>query len=260
MAFSESQISSPQPDRNLKLVVEILDALNVKYWVNNGTLLGLVRNGHLLPWDTDVDIGVDASSPFPIEALDALIERGFQVSWSNNPGSGAPALKASRIGGLPVDIAPYYDRQFSGQNTLCREWIISDQQSLSHDSLRTQVTKKIASSVSRLRRLLVYGRIPTRPTTGLGVFRRKIELTFLDSISLPYSVGHYIPTRLIYPLKLVELDGYGLLSFPADSRTYLEHMYGDDWETEKRTGVWHAFLTAPPLRANAFARNRKEPD
>lgn len=33
---------------------------NIPYYIDHGTLLGLVRDGDLLPWDNDVDIAIDA--------------------------------------------------------------------------------------------------------------------------------------------------------------------------------------------------------
>jgi phosphorylcholine metabolism protein LicD len=45
---------------NLAIVAEALTALNVRYFLSDGTLLGLVRDGHFLDWveDEDIDIGV----------------------------------------------------------------------------------------------------------------------------------------------------------------------------------------------------------
>lgn len=39
-------------------VVNLLDKYNVDYHLEGGTLLGLVRDGDLLPWDHDVDISI----------------------------------------------------------------------------------------------------------------------------------------------------------------------------------------------------------
>jgi phosphorylcholine metabolism protein LicD len=42
----------------LVTTVEILDELGLDYWLCNGTLLGLVRDGELIPWDGDLDFGL----------------------------------------------------------------------------------------------------------------------------------------------------------------------------------------------------------
>ncbi len=47
--------------KTLKLtdrVIDFLDNNKVDYWLESGTLLGIVREGRLLPWDHDVDITI----------------------------------------------------------------------------------------------------------------------------------------------------------------------------------------------------------
>lgn len=55
---------------------DILKKQKIEYWVDQGTLLGLVRDGGLIPWEYDVDIGVmeencDKISNLKQEFLDA---------------------------------------------------------------------------------------------------------------------------------------------------------------------------------------------
>ena len=39
-------------------VSKLIDKSNVKYWLDHGTLLGAVRDGHRIPWDFEFDIGM----------------------------------------------------------------------------------------------------------------------------------------------------------------------------------------------------------
>ena len=42
--------------------IDILNDNNIKYWLEAGTLLGVIRDGDLIPWDYDADIGIYADS------------------------------------------------------------------------------------------------------------------------------------------------------------------------------------------------------
>ncbi len=45
-------------ESDLQEAKEVLDSLKISWWVTSGTLLGIVRNGELIPWDTDIDIAL----------------------------------------------------------------------------------------------------------------------------------------------------------------------------------------------------------
>lgn len=42
----------------LKDVTDLLDINNIEYWLEGGTLLGVIRENRLLPWDNDLDISI----------------------------------------------------------------------------------------------------------------------------------------------------------------------------------------------------------
>jgi phosphorylcholine metabolism protein LicD len=39
-------------------VTDVLDKYDVKYWLDFGTLLGVVREDRILPWDDDIDLSI----------------------------------------------------------------------------------------------------------------------------------------------------------------------------------------------------------
>jgi len=51
-------------DRMKRMICRIIDILeknDIPYWFDEGTLLGVIRDGDLLPWDHDADLGIPGS-------------------------------------------------------------------------------------------------------------------------------------------------------------------------------------------------------
>ena len=63
-------------DPNFKDCIEVLNKLKVNYWLCHGTLLGLIRDKSLIPWDNDIDIGSwDLKNKEQI--IQAFVKKGF---------------------------------------------------------------------------------------------------------------------------------------------------------------------------------------
>lgn len=53
-----SSDASLGPLRQLQELVAIFEEYDTCYWLDSGTLLGIIREGQLLAWDGDIDIGI----------------------------------------------------------------------------------------------------------------------------------------------------------------------------------------------------------
>ena len=77
-------INQTQAAGQLRDVSEICAACGLEFWLTEGTALGAIRDGRIIPTDTDMDIGI-----FDRETLDACVlpqmqSRGFMV-WKRKP-------------------------------------------------------------------------------------------------------------------------------------------------------------------------------
>lgn len=65
----------------LFVVTDLLDKHSIPYHLEGGTLLGIVRDGDLLPWDYDVDISIPFEHAYKIPKLKwAMLLKGFKIS------------------------------------------------------------------------------------------------------------------------------------------------------------------------------------
>ncbi len=77
-------------DKCFKILCEIDDLCKkygVKYYLSEGTALGLYRNGDLIDWDDDIDIGMEESqyNIFVEKCLPELISRGYYLTYYYHP-------------------------------------------------------------------------------------------------------------------------------------------------------------------------------
>lgn len=69
-----------QAENLLSDVTSIFETCNITYWLEGGTLLGLRREGRLLPWDNDLDISIHNSEFNKLPLLqDTLKKKGYRV-------------------------------------------------------------------------------------------------------------------------------------------------------------------------------------
>lgn len=97
-----------ESDAALLEVAEILDRLDVPFFLILGTLLGIVRDGCLIPWDRDIDLGVlieDLSPKIP-DILEASREAGWNATVRRDPLPYARAIVLRR-GNQHIDLAGF---------------------------------------------------------------------------------------------------------------------------------------------------------
>lgn len=105
--------SGRRPDcctQHLLEVLEFTDDLlrkhEIPHWLEGGTLLGAVRNGELIPWDDDVDIGMFSRDVDRVAALEEEVEAaGYVLDLTYFPI--AITVKYSRANEAHADLLPW---------------------------------------------------------------------------------------------------------------------------------------------------------
>lgn len=104
--MSNKNNSKKKIDKNLKSIINILNKNKIDYWVCHGTLLGIIRDKKLLPWDHDIDIGLLEKNINKKALLNLMEKNGFQrINKTSLKNDGM--FKFIKKGGKEIDFNFY---------------------------------------------------------------------------------------------------------------------------------------------------------
>lgn len=220
--------------KRLALVAAGLDAAGVRWWVDHGTLLGLVREGRPLSWDDDLDVSFEhADLPHVVAAVTA-VKAGLEarVVVTRRGVKVLPHTSGARV----LDLAPYH---CVGGATLEKTFVrVPEGQGAASRgawSFGRATLRHLDAVLSGLDRW-VWAHHNWSPASA----RLLIALTGWPAV-LRERVGIHEPSRVPSVLLAsggsVDWDGL-LLPAPATTEAYLAFRYGDDWRTPQRSWTW----------------------
>ncbi len=83
----------------------LLEKNGIPYWLDDGTLLGIIRDGILLPWDNDIDIGVPGEYVEKVVALKRNFFPRYKLLKRSAPSGWLPGrLRVAKIRPLRSEI------------------------------------------------------------------------------------------------------------------------------------------------------------
>jgi len=214
----------------LTQVKRILDKYGVEYWLDCGTLLGAVRDGKFIPWDSDIDLGTwDNQISRLYNTSKELRDNGLKVGiWE---WEGRVSISGENCG---IDFYLYhlvddkaitkwlihgYKKNIMGQILDYLHRIISEQRCVIENShMPAFVTKILYKIVSRL---------PSHLRERLA---RIIWLLYKKTGCVVYLS---IPSHYFKNLSVIKF--YGMeFKVPAETEKYLAYRYGENWRVPKK--------------------------
>lgn len=234
---SSNQIQSNPFNENcakkfLSKVKNILDRNKIEFWLDQGTLLGAVRNRKFILWDNDIDIGTWYENIYKYNKLQSLfndlIKANFEyrVEITNN------IIIKSKECPLNLSIQCYkiinnnatthwsIVNNKIGQIFLLLRWILSDKSYILSDKKKNIVILIIRSLPKDI---------------------KKIIEKFIKKYS--YFIGTNSELKLPIPkkyfLKTNSITFYGMqFNIPGDTEEYLQIKFGEDWKIPNKEWNW----------------------
>jgi len=216
-------------------VAELLKNNNINYWICHGTLLGIIRDNMLLPWDHDIDFALWADEVSKDQILEIFINSGFKqeiimdefdnLFFSNK--------------GKRVDIN-FYRRS---ADVAFAKWV-SPTDNLFSTKLLYFVISEICYNLDNKRFNDSKGLIKY---TKLILSRAISVIKPFISNNVKLLLNKWIVKKLnytgySYPIELMKFKNTSFLGIkvpvPIDSEKYLKTTYGKDWKIPNKNYVW----------------------
>ena len=89
----------------LSQTIELLEKHNLYYWVDGGTLLGIVRDGDFIENDTDIDLAIIDNENLLYEIL---LNNGYNISYYCSNDENKKRLIRAEIDGVGIDFEIFY--------------------------------------------------------------------------------------------------------------------------------------------------------
>lgn len=219
----------------LRATVAVLKAQSVPYWIDCGTLLGLVRDQKIIPWDDDMELGAWLSDKPLFDACRSRFEAAGLVVTVDKPDK----LGLQLPDGLPYRFRVlFYDRR---EHCAARGGLVgvtrlghvldftrrtlADAEKSSSSTPASGALRKLSAQLARV--------LP-------GVARRTL-LFLLERAPVRMRHRWEIPAHYFEQTRTVMFYDFDAL-IPADADGYLTHKYGPDWGQPTRYWVDHTCI------------------
>ncbi len=213
-------------DSNFIETIEILNKNKVGYWICHGTLLGLIRDESLIPWDHDIDIAVWADDISKELIIDIMTKHEYVLkSDGKNGGIDYDYLIFTKSGAREVDFNFYHTSQ--DMKTAYSEWYVPKSRAIS-GILDVITSMKINNNNPGLIIKSINQCLAIIGWTLNPIKNYKIFYNF---------AGYTTPANLLREFKYIELFDIKI-RVPNDCHSILEFLYGEDWRTPRENYDW----------------------
>lgn len=186
-------------------IFDIAKENNCTIWLDHGTLLGIVRDGDILPWDKDFDISVfeeefDGLKQYLFEKLHSRQDLTFKIS-------NRYVKIIQKNSQVKIDVSKYRCVDGMFQKTII-------------DQHNWKIFRKTRGSINYLISML-------NPIQIKIIYLLRLLLFRLGDLFGKKCVSE-VPQKYFSAFEEIELKG-GVFIVPVNATEYLAYRFGDDW-------------------------------
>lgn len=219
----------------LHTVIGSLNQARVKWWIDHGTLLGIMRESRLLPWDPDIDISVFAAdlgkvyaalAPFKARLAAHLIKTSRNIKV-------IPYQQNDKV----IDISAYRSGPDNSYEKLLVEFPRAGR--LKAAAARRFAWRKCRSFEKTLWQIELRALRQANCSGRITGYAAKVLIDRITTIREAMGVRHFsrVPANFFSTFPAITWRGLSLPA-PYDPEAYLAFRYGKDWQTPQAGWKW----------------------
>ena len=218
--------SKEKVDLNFYQIIKILNKFKIKYWIDQGTLLGIVRDNQLIPWDPDIDIAIWSGSISKEKIKEIMLSNNFILEEKFLIED--DLLTFTKQGGRKVDFNFY-------------EVIIDKNNDKEIAFLNWYIPKNIfCKFIEALSMAKTYdGRLKylVRIFSVFQPLFNGLKIFLINKKIFYRSAGYTQPLGLLKEFKDIIYNDINI-TVPKKSEEYLSYVYGKNWKIPKKKYHW----------------------
>jgi len=211
-------------DKNFVEIINILNSNNIQYWLCHGTLLGIIRDDELIPWDHDIDIAVWYNKNLKKKFIDLMKENNFKLKIKYLVED--DLLTFIKPGGREVDINFYEKKILNKEEFAYVKWYVP----------KNSIMKLIEAISNSKNYYGKYNFIINKLFFLKKIFK-KIKLYFVKKNYFYKTIGYTQPLKLLKEFKEIKFKNISV-SVPYFAEDYLEYVYGRSWKKITKNYNW----------------------
>jgi len=212
-------------DQNFLETINILNKNNVKYWICHGTLLGLIRDKQLIPWDHDIDIAVWSGTISREKIKKIMLSNNFLLKDKHVEDA---SLTFEKEGGKKVDINFY-------QMTTLK----NNKRKIAYASYNVPKNFfcRLIDALSNAKKYEGKFKYLINFFSIFEFFFKKLKNFLINKKNFYHLASYTQPLELLKEFK--DIVFYDInLTVPKKSEEYLRYVYGENWKIPKRKFNW----------------------
>ena len=208
--------SKEKVDLNFYEIIKILNKFKIKYWICHGTLLGIIRDNQLIPWDHDIDIAIWSGSVSKEKIKEIMLSHNFNLKKKYLLED--DLLTFTKQGGREVDFTFYQItiEKNSNKKLAFVNWYIPK-----NFLFKFIEALSLAKTYDGKLKYLI---------RSLSIFQpifNKLKIFLISKKIFYQSAGYTQPLELLKEFK--DIVFYDInLTVPKKSEEYLRYVYGEN--------------------------------